>query len=563
MKLDDLLTTIGEFGPYQKKINVLVCIPAISAAIQVIIVVFIMAIPNHRCRIPNLSNDTYDIQNDFHQSLINRTIPFTVKDGVDVIDKCRIYSPSQNISYDEYNRPINASSMKCQSWVYDKSVFESTLVTEMDLVCDKQFASTHAQMSVMGGFLAGAFILGSLSDIIGRRKILLISYLLNICTSIGTTWVPEFISLAVIRFAQGIACAGIITTAFVIGIEIVGPTYRKITGILFEFFFAFGFVLLAGLAYLIRDWEYLELAVSLPSITYIIIWLYIPESPRWLQSQGERERFEDVMRKIAEGNGVEVSPKLFDSLEFRENVKSVPLWIIFTSKKLTIQSLIIFLNWFVVSMVYYGLSLNSVNLGGNIFLNFFFIGLAEFPAYFLCILIIDKVGRKPVYCTSMILGGISCVSSLVTMMYLKEYIGFTIALTTFGKFNLAASFAVIYVISGELFPTVIRNGAVGTSSCFARIGGMVAPYVAEASNVLASPYNQLVPSLCFGISAIIAGCFALILPETLNRHLPDDIAEAENQESEGSSILDKRTLSLSEQGNHVQYTELKTFDNKV
>lgn len=70
-------------------------------------------------------------------------------------------------------------------------------------------------------------------------------------------------------------------------------------------------------------------------------------------------------------------------------------------------------------MVYYGLSLNSVNLGGNIFLNFFFIGLAEFPAYFLSVLILDKVGRKPVYCASMILGGISCISSLLTMMYLK------------------------------------------------------------------------------------------------------------------------------------------------
>ena len=34
----------------------------------------------------------------------------------------------------------------------------------MDLVCDKQFASTHAQMSVMGGFLTGAFILGTMSD---------------------------------------------------------------------------------------------------------------------------------------------------------------------------------------------------------------------------------------------------------------------------------------------------------------------------------------------------------------------------------------------------------------
>ncbi|GAB1605332.1 organic cation transporter protein-like [Argonauta hians] len=561
MKLDELLVNIGEFGPYQKRVNFLVCIPCISAAIQVVIAVFILAVPNHRCRIPGLSNDTYEVQSELHQLLINRTIPFRERDGVTSMDKCEIYSASHNVTYDQYNHPINGSAMQCRNWVYDKSIFQSTLVTQMDLVCDKQFASTHAQMSVMGGFLAGAFILGSLSDMIGRRKVLLISYLLNICTSIGTTWVPEFISVTIVRFAQGVACAGIITTAFVVGIEIVGPSYRNITGILFEFFFALGFVILAGLAYLIRNWQYLELAVSLPSVTYIIIWLYIPESPRWLQSQGDRERFEESVKKIAEGNGVEVTPKLFDSLEIREKVKTVPLWIIFSSPKLAIHSAIVFFNWFIVSMVYYGLSLNSVNLGGNIFLNFFFIGLAEFPAYLMSVLMVDRVGRKPVFCTSMILGGLSCILSLISMVYLKEYIGVTIALSTFGKFNLAASFAVIYIISGELFPTVIRNGAVGTSSCFARLGGMVAPYIAEASNVLPSPYNQLVPSLSFGLSAIVAGFLAFILPETLNRHLADDIEETEQQQSEESSILDKRTLTLPEQGNQVQYSELRTSDN--
>lgn len=75
--------------------------------------------------------------------------------------------------------------------------------------------------------------------------------------------------------------------------------------------------------------------------------------------------------------------------------------------------------------------------------------------------------------------------------WLSEYIGFTIALTTFGKFNVAASFAVIYVITGELFPTVIRNGAVGTSSCFARIGGMVAPYVAEAVSLTFNSITEM------------------------------------------------------------------------
>ena len=43
----------------------------------------------------------------------------------------------------------------------------------------------------------------------------------------------------------------------------------------------------------------------------------------------------------------------------------------------------------------------------------------------------------------------------------------------------AAAFGVIYMYTAELYPTVVRNGAMGTSSCIARFGGMAAPYVAS------------------------------------------------------------------------------------
>ena len=48
-----------------------------------------------------------------------------------------------------------------------------------------------------------------------------------------------------------------------------------------------------------------------------------------------------------------------------------------------------------------------------------------------------------------------------------------------GKLGAAAAFAVIYVFSAELYPTVVRNAGMGASSCCARIGGMVAPYIAD------------------------------------------------------------------------------------
>ena len=48
-----------------------------------------------------------------------------------------------------------------------------------------------------------------------------------------------------------------------------------------------------------------------------------------------------------------------------------------------------------------------------------------------------------------------------------------------GKFCISASFAIIYVFSAELFPTVVRNVGVGSGSFWARVGGVVAPYIGE------------------------------------------------------------------------------------
>ena len=56
----------------------------------------------------------------------------------------------------------------------------------------------------------------------------------------------------------------------------------------------------------------------------------------------------------------------------------------------------------------------------------------------------------------------------------------TLTLAIIGKGGSAAAFGIIYVYSMELYPTVVRNGGMGLSSCIARVGGMVAPYVAQS-----------------------------------------------------------------------------------
>ena len=73
-----------------------------------------------------------------------------------------------------------------------------------------------------------------------------------------------------------------------------------------------------------------------------------------------------------------------------------------------------------MSMAYYGLSLNSGNLAGNFYLNFFLVGLVEFPAYTVCLLFLDRLGRKKLHVTCMIVGGAACVCTIFTTIYLEH-----------------------------------------------------------------------------------------------------------------------------------------------
>jgi hypothetical protein len=52
-----------------------------------------------------------------------------------------------------------------------------------------------------------------------------------------------------------------------------------------------------------------------------------------------------------------------------------------------------------------------------------------------------------------------------------------VSLAMVGKFQIAASFAVIYVYAGEMMPTVVRSEAMGISSFFSGFGLLIFPYV--------------------------------------------------------------------------------------
>lgn len=74
----------------------------------------------------------------------------------------------------------------------------------------------------------------------------------------------------------------------------------------------------------------------------------------------------------------------------------------------------------VVALAYFGLALNSDNLAGNVYLNFGLSALVEIPAYFVVIFLVDRIGRRKLYCINMIIGGIACGSTIFAIEYVPN-----------------------------------------------------------------------------------------------------------------------------------------------
>ena len=82
-----------------------------------------------RCKLPGVENDTYEVQGNYHQGLINATIPSGYEDQL--YDECHIYEPGEHSKYKTGDKPVNGTKVKCTAWVYDTTVYENTFAKEV------------------------------------------------------------------------------------------------------------------------------------------------------------------------------------------------------------------------------------------------------------------------------------------------------------------------------------------------------------------------------------------------------------------------------------------------
>ncbi|XP_066466528.1 solute carrier family 22 member 6-A-like [Tiliqua scincoides] len=535
MTFADILDNLGGMGHFQRLTVAFLALPLMMMASHNLVQNFTAGVPGHHCKIHITANSTLRQANSTKEmdaaSLLRISIPL---DQNQQADRCRRFVATQWRLLDPNASAINettrADTEPCtDGWAYDRSVFTNTIVSEWDLVCESRTLRQMAQSLYMAGVLIGSVLFGSLSDRFGRKALIVWSYLQMGAAGACTAFVPSFTAYCVCRFLTGMAMSGIVLNSVSLCMEWIPTKYRAIVGTINGYCYTTGQFILAGVAYVIRDWRWLQLTVSLPFLVFFLYsWLFV-ESARWLAISGQQERAVRGLKVAARING---RKKEGEKLSVEVLTSSMQKELSSTKASYSMLDLVrtpvvrriscgVSFVWFSTSFAYYGLAMDLQNFGFNIYLTQLVFGAVDFPAKFISVMTITFVGRRFSQALSLILAGLCILANIFVPPDLSNL---RMAFAVVGKGSLAASFNCAYIVTGELFPTVIRQSGMGLGGTMARVGSMIAPLVQMTGEVFPP-----LPLIIYGAAPIISGIAACFLPETRNVPLPETIEQVERQ----------------------------------
>lgn len=336
----------------------------------------------------------------------------------------------------------------------------------------------------IGRFLFTPFM-GYLSDRFGRRTMLIIGIVGSSSFAMLQSFSINYTMFITLEFLT--AAIGSITYsgAFVMALEWIGVKNRIKLLTLVTATYPVGQVFLGVTALFTRNFRILLRIIAIPGFFIIsYIWL-APESIRWLMVNGEQEKVVKVLTRAAKINHMEISPSSLDmiSKKFKENMnkknadcenasKHNSIWNIFSNRRLIIRFLICAFNWITNAFVSYGISLTSVSLAGDKYINFIVIALAGVPAMYVCYMMLEKLGRRWTLIISLSIGGSCIIGSKILP---SQYTILSIIFFFIGKLFITVSFTGLYVYTSELWPTNLRHSIMSLCSTCGRIGSMLAP----------------------------------------------------------------------------------------
>ncbi|GMT33605.1 hypothetical protein PFISCL1PPCAC_24902 [Pristionchus fissidentatus] len=405
---------------------------------------FLNYMPGQKCDVVDGENFCYKVEKKCNQCLTNCTVSLCSDDAcVDKIGEMAQYH-SAAAEYGQY--------------------------------CDEKYRVLRVETMQYIGVFFGTITFGTLSDIFGRRRILLIGLAIGIPIMLASGEINNFALFYLLRLLTGFFNGVTMVVGWAYISELVAADQRM-------YLRAFatwptGRMVITIIAYFTRDWRMTIRVLSIiEAPLLLVLYFVLPESHVWLASKGDKKRYDASVDRMDALAGTEYAKRV--EVKTSEKKKSNTLAQVkqlFVNPLLRKRILCLFSIWFVTFYTAYSLTLNS----DQMLKQGFFVGQFILCAILMCakmgLGIIDKfvpgMNRRRVHQLAQGIS-VSCIV-VVLILYLLGYKGTLI----FTVFYMGASMMielcadVCYLAVNELMPTEVRGVAAGLVSMVTRLANI-------------------------------------------------------------------------------------------
>lgn len=329
-------------------------------------------------------------------------------------------------------------------------------------------------------------------------------------------------------FLIGIIYSGTTMCAFILIFESTSKQYKAILTTIISMSFGIGALFNIFLFWLIGNWRVL-LAISSILCLFLICTSYkIQESPEFWYYKKNYILLKDVLEKIAKMNNrekefreyIEINQSIeeknineffYDEKDMQkiiiesnenfiesknENIDALAICFI---SKYKFKILIMAINWFSMTLTFYGINFSLNNFGMNVFLTGLIVYSSEIIAQFLSMFLIIKIGDKKSIITSYLFSALSLI--ILQLINSKSFFG-SININTFqsptnyfsvfsllkillifsAKFGISSINNLNYIYTGRIFDTDSRMGAMSFCKIVSRLGAVSSTLLIEITD---------------------------------------------------------------------------------
>jgi len=397
--------------------------------------------------------------------------------------------------------------------------------------------------SALIGCIIGGASAGFISKSLGRKKGLIISAIAFTISAVGA-WKPEAFnffgvqdvySFAIYRIIGGIGVgiASMISPMYIAEIAPAGirgklvswNQFAIIFGMLVIYFVNYFIAKSGNEQWLVTDgWRWMFFSGAIPSIIFLILLFFVPETPRFLVQNSKEDQALVVLKKIV---GEENAPIVLKEIKDTLHEKSAP-WLSYGFFVIFIGiTLSVFQQFVGINVVLYYAGNIFRNMGSNTdssLLQTIIVGAINLIFTVVAIFSVDRFGRKPL----MIIGALAMAISMFALgfSFYTQHLGL---LALVFMLTYTAGFAmswgpVTWVLLSEIFPNSIR-GAMSIAVAAQWIANLIISWtfpVMNDNSWLTEKFNHGFSYWIYGFMSILAAWFVWkLVPETKGKTLEE------------------------------------------